>query len=102
MSRVEADSGDERGGESRRDAAGGRPTGPFGYADFRLLWLTGRSWTATRGLRLLVVSFRLLEVGIVTALVGLSATLAFGGAASLLVTFWIWRAVPGIRGYRYP
>ena len=43
-----------------------------------------------------------LEVGILTAIVGLSATLVFGGAASLLVTVWIWRAVPGIRGYRYP
>ena len=43
-----------------------------------------------------------LEVGILTALVGLSATLIFGGVASVLVTFWIWRAVPGIRDYRYP
>jgi hypothetical protein len=43
-----------------------------------------------------------LEVGLLASLAGLSFTLAFGGAAALVVTVGIWRIVPGIRNYRYP
>lgn len=42
-----------------------------------------------------------LEVGLMSAAIGLSGTLIFGGAASALITLWIWRAVPGIRRYQY-
>ena len=43
-----------------------------------------------------------LEVGFLSAAAGLSFTLAFGGIAALMITLVIWRAVPGIRSYRYP
>ena len=43
-----------------------------------------------------------LEVGFLTALIGLSSTLTFGGAAALAFTIAAWRFVPGIRNYKYP
>ena len=43
-----------------------------------------------------------LEVGFLAAAAGLSFTLAFGGAAALVMTLAIWRVMPGIRHYRYP
>ena len=43
-----------------------------------------------------------LEVGFLTAAVGLSFTLTFGGVAALAFTLGAWRMVPGIRNYRFP
>ncbi|MQA00089.1 MAG: MFS transporter [Dehalococcoidia bacterium] len=43
-----------------------------------------------------------LEVGILSAAVGASATMVLGGGASVLITLLVWWAVRGIRDYRFP